>query len=163
MVMLPVPALRGVYSASYTHLPSLVLDLDALIMVLVHGAVVSGIENLQGCPRLQRLWLCSNKITKMENLGCCGDLRELWLQVCDGGCCFLLSLLSLRLLLCGCAQCVLLLARRPWHCFPSPLGPARYQDNNIARVSGVEHLVNLQVLALGRNQISEFRDVQVGA
>ena len=35
------------------------------------------------------------------------------------------------------------------------------QDNSIARISGVEHLVNLQVLALGRNQISEFRDVQV--
>jgi hypothetical protein len=39
------------------------------------------------------------------------------------------------------------------HCF--------LQDNKITRLSGVEHLVNLQVLALGFNQISEFRDIQV--
>ena len=33
------------------------------------------------CPKLQKLWLFENQISKLENLSCCSDLRELWLQV----------------------------------------------------------------------------------
>lgn len=36
---------------------------------------------MRRCPRLQRLWLFSNQITRIENVDDLGDLRELWLQV----------------------------------------------------------------------------------
>lgn len=33
------------------------------------------------CRKLKTLWLYDNCITRVENLGFCTDLRELWLQV----------------------------------------------------------------------------------
>lgn len=42
---------------------------------------ITRIEGLEGCPRLQRLWLFGNKISVIEGLEGCCDLRELWLQV----------------------------------------------------------------------------------
>lgn len=37
-------------------------------------------DGLTGCPKLQKLWLFSNRISTIDNLHTCGDLRELWLQ-----------------------------------------------------------------------------------
>ena len=36
--------------------------------------------NLNGCPRLRKLWLFQNRITAINNLQAVPELEELWLQ-----------------------------------------------------------------------------------
>jgi Leucine-rich repeat (LRR) protein len=113
------------------------LHLPNLRDLLLHCNEIVRIEGLDHCPKLQRLWLFSNRIAKIENLEGVPDLRELWLQVRDH-------------------------LRRAWppSTFPPP-SPPLCQDNRLTRISGVEHLVNLQVVAFGNNRIAEFKDIQV--
>ncbi|RLN87874.1 hypothetical protein BBJ28_00016212 [Nothophytophthora sp. Chile5] len=44
-------------------------------------AANSRLSTCHSCRKLQTLWLYDNRLTKVENLGYCTDLRELWLQV----------------------------------------------------------------------------------
>ena len=37
----------------------------------------------------------------------------------------------------------------------------REQDNKITRIANLKHLVNLQVLSLGANKITDFGDMKV--
>lgn len=44
--------------------------------------------------------------------------------------------------------------------FASPTW-VREQDNKITRIANLKHLVNLQVLSLGANKITDFGDMKV--
>jgi len=56
------------------------LRLPALRDLLLHSNALETLEGLEGCPRVQRLWVWGNRLKSLSGLHAQADLRELWAQ-----------------------------------------------------------------------------------
>lgn len=56
------------------------LRLPALRDLLLHSNGLESLEGLEGCPRIQRLWVWGNRLRSLSGLHAQADLRELWAQ-----------------------------------------------------------------------------------
>src|SRR3546814_4986751 len=50
------------------------------VLYLSHNCHGMHVTRQLSCPRLRKLWLFSNRISRIEELHHCGFLTELWLQ-----------------------------------------------------------------------------------
>jgi hypothetical protein len=56
------------------------LNLPVCKDLLLHCNGLEALGDLSGCPRVQRLWVWSNRLTTLRGVGALAELRELWVQ-----------------------------------------------------------------------------------